>query len=99
MLFKLLLFVAPLVADLLTVHFAALVAALVADETISSATPTVPDSHHTWVGNDDVEIDNQIQNIHPTRRRVQVHALQWRIRDSACLPLSPPAHEQCQNPV
>ena len=59
MLFKLLLFVAPLVADLLTVHFAALVAALVADETISIATPFVPDSHHTWVGNEDVKIDKK----------------------------------------
>ena len=99
----LMLLVADLVADrvaaLVTALFAAHVAAIVADETNSSATPTVPDSQHTWVGNDDVEIDKQIQNIHPTRRRFQVHALQRRIRDSACLPLSPPAHEQCRNPV
>ena len=86
--------VADRVADLATARFAALVAALVADETNSSATLTVPDSHHTWVENDDVKIDRQIQNIHLTRHRFQVHALQRHIRDSACLPLSPPAHEQ-----
>ena len=92
LLFKLLLFVAALVADLvadlLTAHFAA----LVADETISSATPSFPDFHHCWVGNDDGEIgDKQIQNIHAICW-FQVHALQRRIHDTACLPLSPPAH-------
>ena len=69
------------------------------NETISSATPIVAGFHHSWVGNDDVQIgDKQIQDIHAICC-FQVHALQRGIRNTACLQWPSLPHKECWNPV